>query len=197
MASVPAAGLHPGLSHNPRGLCSRPAAAFAGTVPPASDPRYLLRWQGTLELADLPLQKGSVELLKRRWESTDATRPGPTLRCSPAPRSPVPAKISCSSTMEKVPADSRRADMFKEETSGGPQQTEHFPITVEELRTHFEALGGKKVGAWDGRTPRGNGNGPQGGFPSLTQPLLLCPAGDGQRRPQLPWMSCGQFGPAC
>nr|XP_009916954.1 PREDICTED: xin actin-binding repeat-containing protein 2-like [Haliaeetus albicilla] len=34
--------------------------------------------------------------------------------------------------------------MFKEETSGGPQQTEHFPITVEELRSHFEALGGKK-----------------------------------------------------
>ncbi|XP_052648330.1 LOW QUALITY PROTEIN: xin actin-binding repeat-containing protein 2 [Harpia harpyja] len=99
---------------------------------------------GTLELADLPLQKGSVELLKQRWESTDATRPGPTLWCSPAPRSLVPDKISCSSTVEKVPADSRRADVFKEETSGGPQQTEHFPITVEELRSHFEALGGKK-----------------------------------------------------
>ncbi|KAM9628825.1 xin actin-binding repeat-containing protein 2-like [Morphnus guianensis] len=99
---------------------------------------------GTLELADLPLQKGSVELLKQRWESTDATRPGLTLWCSPAPRSLVPDKISCSSTVEKVPADSRRADVFKEETSGGPQQTEHFPITVEELRSHFEALGGKK-----------------------------------------------------
>ncbi|XP_040459779.1 xin actin-binding repeat-containing protein 2 [Falco naumanni] len=46
--------------------------------------------------------------------------------------------------MEKVPADSRRAGVFKEETLGGPQQIEHFPSTVEELRSHFEALGGKK-----------------------------------------------------
>ncbi|CAN0215267.1 unnamed protein product [Bubo scandiacus] len=98
---------------------------------------------GTLELADLPLQKGSVELLKQKWESTNATRPGLTLQCSPVPASLVPDKISCSSTMEKVPADSRRADVFKE-TLGGPQQIEHFPITVEELRSHFEALGGKK-----------------------------------------------------
>ncbi|KAK4817260.1 hypothetical protein QYF61_005473 [Mycteria americana] len=99
---------------------------------------------GTLELADLPLQKGSVELLKQRWESANATRPGPTLRCSPAPRSLVLGKISCTSTVENVPADSRRADVFKEEILGGPQQMEHFPITVEELRSHFEALGGKK-----------------------------------------------------
>lgn len=114
---------------------------------PVSDPRYMLHWQGTLELADFPLQKGSVKLLKQRWESTNATRPGWTLQCSPVPRSLVLGKISCSSTVEKVPADSRRADVFKEETPGGPQQTEHFPITVEELRSHFEALGGKKVSA--------------------------------------------------
>ncbi|XP_014809618.1 PREDICTED: xin actin-binding repeat-containing protein 2 [Calidris pugnax] len=99
---------------------------------------------GTLDLADLPLQKGSVELLKQRWESANATRPGLMLLCSPAPRSLVPGKISCSSTMEKVPAGSRRADAFNEETLGGPQQMEDFPITVEELRSHFEALGGKK-----------------------------------------------------
>ncbi|XP_054685388.1 xin actin-binding repeat-containing protein 2 [Grus americana] len=104
----------------------------------------MLRWQGTLELADLPLQKGSVELLKQRWESANAARPGSMLRCSPAPRSLVPDKISSSSTVKKVPADSRRVDVFKEETLGGPQQIEHFPVTVEELRSHFEALGGKK-----------------------------------------------------
>lgn len=119
--------------------------ASPGTVPPVSDPRYMLHWQGTLELADLPLQKGSVELLKQQWESTNATRPGLPLQCSPAPRSLVPGKISCSSTVEKVPADNRRADVFKEETLGDPQQIEHFPITVEELRSRFEALGGKKV----------------------------------------------------
>ncbi|XP_026708249.1 xin actin-binding repeat-containing protein 2 [Athene cunicularia] len=96
---------------------------------------------GTLELADL--QKGSVELLKQKWESTNATRPGATLQCSPAPGSLVPGKISCSSTMEMVPADGRRADVCKE-TLGDPQQIEHFPITVEELRSHFETLGGKK-----------------------------------------------------
>ncbi|XP_009953238.1 PREDICTED: xin actin-binding repeat-containing protein 2-like, partial [Leptosomus discolor] len=105
----------------------------------------MLHWQGTLKLADWPLQKGSVELLKQRWESTNATRPGPTLHCSPAPRSLVPDKISCSSAMEKVPADRMRADVLNEESLGGPQQIEHFPITVEQLRTHFEALGGKKT----------------------------------------------------
>ncbi|XP_074001828.1 xin actin-binding repeat-containing protein 2 [Numenius arquata] len=113
-------------------------------VPPVTNPKCVLYWQGTLELADLPLQKGSVELLKQRWESANATRPGLMLQCSPAPRSLVLGKISCSSTVEKVPADSRRADVFNEETLGGPQQMEDFPITVEELRSHFEALGGKK-----------------------------------------------------
>ncbi|XP_065526694.1 xin actin-binding repeat-containing protein 2 [Lathamus discolor] len=110
-------------------------------VVPVSDPRYMLHWQGTLELADLPLQKGSVELLKQRWESANAMRPG---QCSSAPMSLTLDKMSCSSTKEKVPADRRRTDMFKEETLAGPQQAEHFPITVEELRSHFEALGGKK-----------------------------------------------------
>lgn len=115
--------------------------------------------QGTLELADLPLQKGSVELLKQRWESVNATRPGPTLQCSPAPQSPALGKISRSSTVEKVPADSRREDVFKEETLSSPQQIEHFPTTVEELRSHFEALGGKKVNAWAGWTRGGSGVG--------------------------------------
>ncbi|PKU49446.1 xin actin-binding repeat-containing protein 2 [Limosa lapponica baueri] len=113
-------------------------------VPPVTDPMCMLHWQGTLDLADLPLQKGSVELLKQRWESTNATRPGLMLRCSPAPQSLVPGKISCSNTVEKVPAGSRRADVFNKETLGGPQQMEDFPITVEDLRSHFEALGGKK-----------------------------------------------------
>ncbi|XP_010116886.1 PREDICTED: xin actin-binding repeat-containing protein 2-like [Chlamydotis macqueenii] len=144
VASVLITSLCPGLSCGPQGLFSHPTVAFASTVPPISDPRYMLHWQGTLELADFPLQKGSVELLKQRWESATATRAGPTLWCSPAPQPLMPGKISCSSTMEKVPADSRRADVFKEETLGGPQQIEHFPVTVEELRSRFEALGGKQ-----------------------------------------------------
>lgn len=136
--------------------------ASAGMVLPVSDPRCMLHWQGTLELADLPLQKGSVELLKQRWESANATRPGPMLWCSPAPQSLVPDKISYNSTMEKAPVDTRRADVFKEETIGGPQQIEHFPITVEELRSHFEALGGKKVSAWAGQIPRRNADSTHG-----------------------------------
>lgn len=179
VVSFPAASLCPGLSHNPQGLSSHPAVASAAMVSSVSDLRYMLHWQGTLELADLPLQKGSVELLKQRWESTNATRPGPTLQCSPAPRSLVLGKISCSSTVEKVPADSRRVDVFKEETLGGLQQIEHFPITVEELRSHFEALGGKKVSAWAGQTPRGNGDGLQGYFPSLIPPLSCALPGMG------------------
>lgn len=139
--------------------------ASAGTVPPVSDTVHVAL-QGTLELADLPLQKGSVELLKQRWESANATRPGPTLQCSPAPQSPALGKISRSSTVEKVPADSRREDVFKE-TLHSPQQTEHFPATVEELRSHFEALGGKQVNAWAARTLGGSGVGPRaaGRFP--------------------------------
>ncbi|XP_064022179.1 xin actin-binding repeat-containing protein 2 [Pogoniulus pusillus] len=98
----------------------------------------------TLDLADLPVQKGSVELLKQRWESTSAVRPDLMLHCSLTPWSLVPDKMSCSSTMQKVPADSMRVDAFKQETLGGFQQTEHVPVTVEELRSHFEALGDKK-----------------------------------------------------
>ncbi|XP_009077138.1 PREDICTED: LIM domain and actin-binding protein 1-like [Acanthisitta chloris] len=104
----------------------------------------MLHWQGTLELADLPLQKGSVELLKQRWETTSATRPGLMLRYSPAPPPLVLDKISSSSTLKKVPSESRRADVVKEETLAGSQLVEHISITVEELRSHFEALGGKK-----------------------------------------------------
>ncbi|OWK54232.1 Xin actin-binding repeat-containing protein 2 [Lonchura striata] len=93
-----------------------------------------------LELADLPLQKGSVELLKQRWESASATRPGLMFQHSPLPPPLVPDRIA----LEKMPSDSRRADVFKEETPGGSQLVEHIPVTVEELRSHFEALGGRK-----------------------------------------------------
>ncbi|KAJ7398276.1 xin actin binding repeat containing 2 [Pitangus sulphuratus] len=128
---------------DPLGLLSRSVVASVGIVSLAIDPRSTLHWQGTLELADLPLQKGSVELLKQRWESANATRPGLMLRYSPAPPSLVPDKISSSSTLEKVPSDSRRLDVSKE-TSDSSQMMEHVPATVEELRSHFEALGGKK-----------------------------------------------------
>ncbi|XP_039556493.1 xin actin-binding repeat-containing protein 2 [Passer montanus] len=92
-----------------------------------------------LELADLPLQKGSVELLKQRWESAHATRPGLMFQHSPLPPSLVPDRMA----LEKMPSGSRRADVLKEETPGG-SQLEHVPVTVEELRSHFEALGGRK-----------------------------------------------------
>lgn len=142
----------------------------------ASDPRYMLHWQGMLELADLPLQKGSVELLKQRWESANTTRPGLMFQQSPLPPSLVPDRIA----LEKMSSDSRRADVFKEETLGGSQLMEHVPVTVEELRSHFEALGGRKVSAWEGWMPRGrNGEGPQSSSPSLTLPLCCALLGMG------------------
>lgn len=142
----------------------------------ASDPRYMLHWQGTLELADLPLQKGSVELLKQRWESPNMTRPSLMFQHSPLPPSLVPDRIA----LEKMSSDSRRADVFKEETLGGSQPMEHVPVTVEELRSHFEALGGKKVSACVGWRSRGmNGEGPQSSSPSLTLPLCCALLGMG------------------
>lgn len=121
-----------------------------------------------LELADLPLQKGSVELLKQRWESANATRPGLMFQHSPFPPSLVPDRIA----LEKMSSDSRRADVFNEETPSGSQLMEHVPVTVEELRSHFEALGGRKVSDWRGRHLGGrNGERPQSSFPRLTLPL--------------------------
>lgn len=157
MASVPGASLYPTLSCDLQKLLSCPVVASASTVLSVSDHKYMLCWQDTLDLADLPVQKGSVELLKQRWESTSVVRPDLMLHCSLAPWSLVPDKISCSSTMQKVPAESMRVDAFKQETLGGFQQTEHVPVTVEELRSHFEALGDKKVRAWAGWALQSNG----------------------------------------
>lgn len=143
----------------------------------------MLHWQGMLELADLPLQKGSVELLKQRWESANATRLGLMFQHSPAPPSLVPDKI----TLEKMPSDSRRADVFKEETLGGSQLMDHVPVTVEELRSHFEALGGRKVSARAGWAPGGKERrgGPER-FPQPHTAPVLCPVGNGEHWPQLP-----------
>ncbi|XP_064371571.1 xin actin-binding repeat-containing protein 2 [Dromaius novaehollandiae] len=157
------------------------AGAMRGGCPPASDPTYVLHWQGTLELAEFPMEKGSLELLKQKWEAGEAPRLGPrgqygvagSRRCrrSPAPegrssraapRSPqpeeagpaaaagqegraggsAPDKSSRDSTMEKVPADGGRAEVFKEEPLGGPRRIERFPIALEDLRNRFEAPGG-------------------------------------------------------
>lgn len=83
--------------------------------------------------------------------------------------------------------------MFKEETLGGSQLVEHVPVTVEELRSHFEALGGRKVRAWDGAdTPR---EGMESSVPSLTPPLGCALLGTGSTG--LPWMSCGLFASVC
>ncbi|RLW04872.1 hypothetical protein DV515_00005488, partial [Chloebia gouldiae] len=133
LAVIQATSLCPNLSCDPQGLLTFSVVASAG-------PMHWPLTQGMLELADLPLQKGSVELLKQRWESANAARPGPMFQHSPLPPSLVPDRIA----LEKMPSDSRRAEVFKEESPGGSQPVEHIPITVEELRSHFEALGGRK-----------------------------------------------------
>lgn len=61
--------------------------------------------------------------------------------------------------------------MFKEETPGGSQLVEHVPVTVEELRSHFEALGGRKVSACLGRG--GEWRGPGVAFPGSHCPSAL------------------------
>nr|XP_013035506.2 uncharacterized protein LOC106035336 [Anser cygnoides] len=99
---------------------------------------------GTMEQPDLTAQKGSVKLLRERWESISAPTPGLALRCLPAPWSLAPEKTSRGRTMEEVPADSGRAEVIKEEPLDSPYQTETFPITVKELQSHFEILGGMK-----------------------------------------------------
>lgn len=148
-----------------------------------------MHWQGMLELADLPLQKGSVELLKQRWESANVTRPGLTFQHSQLPPSLVPDRMA----LEKMPSDSRRADVSKEETLGG-SQLEHVPVTVEELRSHFEALGGRKVSAW--APPGKEWRGPEW-LPQPHTAPLLCPAGNGKHWPQLPCMSWELFASVC
>lgn len=147
-----------------------------------------------LELADLPLQKGSVELLKQRWESANAMRPGLMFQHPPLPPSLVPDRMA----LEKKPSDSRRADVFKEEPLGG-SQLEHVPVTVEELRSHFEALGGRKVSAWVGRdgTSRERMEGGPEWLPQPHTAPLLCPAGNWKHWPQLPWMSWEMFASVC
>ena len=107
--------------------------------------KYLLHWQGVMELPDLTVQKGSVKLLKERWESASALTPSLAFQCLPAPRSLAPEKTSRGSTVEEAPVDSGRADVIKEEPLGSPRQIETFPITIKELQSRFETLGGRKV----------------------------------------------------
>lgn len=100
-----------------------------------------------MELSDSTPQKGSVKLLKERRESAIAPRPSLVLQLPPAPWPLAPMESSHGSTVEKDPADSRRADGFKEEPLGGAYQIEPFSITVKELKRHFDTLGGRKVSA--------------------------------------------------
>lgn len=88
--------------------------------------------------------------------------------------------------------------MFKEETLGGSQLMKHIPVTVEALRSHFEALGGRKVSDWAGWTSQGKEwrAAPQQ-FPQPHIASLLYPAGSGKHWPQLPWMSYGLFASVC
>ncbi|XP_066850740.1 uncharacterized protein [Anser cygnoides] len=102
--------------------------------------RYPLHWQGAMELPDLTVQKSSVKLLMKRWESASALTPSLAFQRLPAPRSLAPEKASPGSTVEDAAADSGRADV----TLGGPRRTETFPISVKELQSHFETLGGRK-----------------------------------------------------
>lgn len=150
--------------------------ASASTGLPVSEPMYMLYWQGTLELPDLPLQKGSVKLLTQRWECASAPRSSLTLRRLPALRSPVPDKTRQSSNVEKELADSERVEVFKEEPLGGPRQIERSTIAVKELQSHFEILAGRKVSARAGKTPEGNGDVTQGcwaAFPDSATPFSL------------------------
>ncbi|XP_071602341.1 uncharacterized protein [Heliangelus exortis] len=137
-----------------RDLCAPPelpVPSYTGRKPfffcpiksSVSDPRYMFYWQATLELADFPLHKGSVGLLVQKWESAAASRPGPVLPRSPAPRAHLPHIISCSSILAQVSAGSSRADGLQENPDG-PQHTQPFPVSVKELRNRFEALGAKK-----------------------------------------------------
>lgn len=102
-----------------------------------------MHWQGAMELPDLTVEKSSVQLLMKRWESASARAPSLAFQRLPAPRSLAPEKASPGSTVEEAAADSGRAD----ETLGGPRRTETFPISVKELQSHFETLGGRKVSA--------------------------------------------------
>ncbi|XP_066849307.1 uncharacterized protein [Anser cygnoides] len=95
---------------------------------------------GAMELPDLTVQKSSVKLLMKRWESASALTPSLAFQRLPAPRSLAPEKASPGSTVEEAAADSGRADV----TLGGPRRTETFPISVKELQSHFETLGGRK-----------------------------------------------------
>nr|XP_047910974.1 uncharacterized protein LOC106030399 isoform X1 [Anser cygnoides] len=106
--------------------------------------RYLLHWQGAMELPDLTPRKGSVKLLKERWESASALTPSLAFQRLPAPRSLVPEKTSRGSTVEEALVDSGRADVIKEEPLGSPRQVETFPITVKKLQSRYETLGGRK-----------------------------------------------------
>ncbi|OXB69272.1 hypothetical protein ASZ78_011392, partial [Callipepla squamata] len=99
---------------------------------------------GTLELPDLPLQKGSVKLLTQRWECASAPRSSLALRRLPARRSPVPDKTRPSSIVEKILTDSERVEVFKEEPLGGPRQIESSTIAVKELQSRFEILSSRK-----------------------------------------------------
>lgn len=106
--------------------------------------RFLLYWQGAMEL---PAHKGSVKLLMKRRESASAMTLSLAFQCLPAPWFLTPEKTSCGNTMEEVSVESMRADMTKAEPLGGPCQTETFPISVTELQSQFESLGGRKVSA--------------------------------------------------
>lgn len=101
-------------------------------------------WQGAMEL---PTHKGSVKLLMKTWESTSALTLTLAFQCLPAPRFLTLEKTSCGNTKEDVFVESVRADVTKAEPLGGPCQTETFPITVKELQSQFEGLGGRKVSA--------------------------------------------------
>lgn len=83
----------------------------------------------------MTLKKGSVKLFKERWESGSALRTSLELQPPPAPWSLAPVKSSHGSTVEKDPADSRRADVVKEELLGGACQIEPFTYATKKHQT--------------------------------------------------------------
>ncbi|XP_040406806.1 uncharacterized protein LOC121066987 [Cygnus olor] len=97
-----------------------------------------------MQLPDMTVQKGSVKLVMKRWESASALTPSLAFQRLPAPQSLAPEKTSRGSSVEEISVESGRMDVTKEEPLGGPRQTDTFPISVKELQSHFETLGRRK-----------------------------------------------------
>ncbi|XP_039711497.1 xin actin-binding repeat-containing protein 2 isoform X1 [Pteropus medius] len=117
-----------------------------------------------LEPPRFPMQKGSLNLLRQKWESTDYQKS----ECCPrgshcrlfqpqeskllqterevvsAPGPSDPASLPCSIGEEMLSSepedrDDSQQEVLKEDSSSGRRRIEHFSIALDELRSVFEA----------------------------------------------------------